>query len=164
MVMLFSVSTMFSQETQLTRKERRAVQKAEQIVKTRDLVESGAWQFNANQMLPVSGRNRSLISSYGVIVNNNEINCYLPYFGRAYRAEYGGTDSPMNFEGKISDLKVDIWKKSGWIITFSTSNKSDKLDFIFHISETGSTTLHVNSTNRQAISYNGNLAEIETRK
>ncbi len=164
MIMLFSVSTMFSQETPLTRKERKAAQKAEQIYKTRTSVESGEWQFNANHMLPSSGGSRSLTSSYRVIIKDQDLDCYLPYFGRAYRAEYGSTDSPMNFHGKISDLKVEIWDKGGWIITFKTSNKNDSLDFIFYISETGSANLNVNSIDRQSISYRGDLEELESRK
>ena len=163
MIMLFSVSTMFSQETPLTRKERKAAQKAEQIDKTRALVESGEWRFIANYMLSSAGRSTALTSSYMVIINNHKLDCYLPYFGRAYRAEYGSTVSPMDFHGKISDLKVEIWDKGGWIITFKTSNKNDSLDFIFHISETGSANLNVNSIDRQSISYRGVLEEIEKR-
>ena len=162
--MLFSVSTMFSQETPLTRKEKKAALKAEQIDKTRALVKSGEWQFDANHMLPSSGRSRALTSSYRVIIKDDNLDCYLPFFGRAYRADYGGMSSPMSFEGKISNLQVGNWKKGGWIITFKTSNKSDSMDFTFYISETGSANLSVNSTDRQAISYNGDLVKIEKRK
>jgi hypothetical protein len=115
-------------------------------------------------MLPISGRSRTLTSSYRVIVKESEIDSYLPYFGRAYRAEYGSTDSPLSFKGEISDLRVEDWDKGGWMISFKTENKNDRLEYTFHIGETGSTTLKVNSVNRQQISFYGDLAEIESIK
>jgi hypothetical protein len=45
--------------------------------------------------------------------------------------------------------------------SFKTENKNDRLEYTFHIGETGSATLKVNSTNRQQISYYGDLVEIE---
>lgn len=162
MVILVSVSTLFAQETRFTAKERRAAQKAEQIEKTRVLIESGVWQFNANTMLPASGRSRSLTTSCKVVVDKLELNCYLPYFGTAYRASYGSNESPLSFKGEIPDIKVETWKKGGWIIKFTTSNRNDRLDFTFYVSDTGSASLTVNSTDRQHISFNGDLTEIES--
>jgi len=164
LLMLVSVSMLYAQETRMSRKERKAAQKAQLVEKTKALVNSGTWQFDATRMLPSSGRSRTLTSSYRVIVKESEIDSYLPYFGRAYRAEYGSTDSPMSFRGEISDLRVEDWKKGGWVISFKTDNKSDRLEYTFHIGETGSATLKVNSTNRQQISYYGDLTEIESRK
>ncbi len=162
-VILISTTMLYAQDTEMTRKEAKAAQKLLLIEKTKDLVNSGAWQFDAKQMLPLSGRSRSLNSTYRVIVKNSEIDSYLPYFGRAYRAEYGSTDSPMSFRGVIIDLRVENWDKGGWIISFKTENKSDSLDYTFHIGETGSVTLKVNSTNRQPISYYGDLAEVDIK-
>lgn len=162
-LILVSASMLYAQESRMTRKERKAAQKAQLIEKTQALVNSGTWQFDATQMLPSSGRSKILSPTYRVIVNNGEIDSYLPYFGRAYRVEYGSTDSPMSFKGEIRDLRVENWKKGGWVISFKTENKSDRLDFTFYIGETGSATLKVNSTNRQHISYNGDLSAIDKK-
>lgn len=161
LLILVSVSMLHAQETRMTRKEAQAARKAQLIEKTKALVNSGTWQFDATQMLPTSGRSRTLTSSYRVIVKESEVDSYLPYFGRAYRAEYGSTASPLSFKGQIHDLKVGDWKRGGWVISFKTENKNDRLDFTFHIGETGSATLKVNSTNRQQISYYGDLAETD---
>ena len=128
------------------------------------MISSNAWQFDARQMLPTSGKSRSLTTSYNIVVKDNQLNCYLPYFGRAYRAEYGSTESPLIFKSEISDLLVKIEKKGGWLIRFKASNKNDKLDFTLHVSENGSTSLNVNSTDRQSISFHGDLVEIEEQK
>lgn len=163
-LMLVSVSMIYAQESQETRQEKKEAREAELIQRTNNLVKSGEWQFDATFMTPASGRGRSLTSPYRVIVKNGQADSYLPYFGRAYKAEYGNTSSPLSFRGEISDLSVKDWKKGGWVISFTTVNGSDRLDYTFHIAETGSATLMVNSTNRQPISFSGDLTEIESRK
>ena len=164
LLMLVSVSMLHAQETRMTRKEAKAAQKAQLVEKTQALVNAGTWQFDATQMLPVSGRSRTLTSSYRVIVTESEIDSYLPYFGRAYRAEYGSTDSPLSFKGEISDLRVEKWKEGGWVISFKTENKNDRLEYTFHIGETGSATLKVNSSNRQQISFYGDLTDTDRER
>lgn len=164
LVLMVSAGMVYAQESSLTRKEKKEARKAELIEKTNALIKSGEWQFVATHMTPASGRGRSLTSFYRVVVKTSEIDSYLPYFGRAYRAEFGTTGSPLSFRGEISDLSVNDWKKGGRIVSFTTVNGSDRLDYTFHIAETGSATLLVNSTNRQSISFNGDIKEIEERK
>jgi len=159
-----STGVLSAQDKQMTRTERKAAEKVQLIEKNKALVNSGSWQFDATQMFPSSGRSRTLTPSYRVIVNKGEIDSYLPYFGRAYSVEYGSSQSPMSFRGEVSDLKVEDWKKGGWIISFKTENKNDMMEFIFYIGETGSVTLKVNSTNRQPISFYGDLSEPDSRE
>ena len=161
---LFSSVLMQAQDTKMSKKERKAAQKAEQIKKTKALVEAEAWQFEADQMLPMKGRSRSLTTNYSVTFQDNTVDSYLPYFGEAYRADYGSTESPMTFKSDISEYSIKDWKKGGWIIKFRAKNKNDIIDFTFTISETGSTSLSVNSTNRQSISYYGELREIPKKE
>ena len=161
-LILVSVSVVFAQE--MTKKEKKAARKAEQIEKTKALIENNAWQFDANQMNPTSGKSRTLTTPYNIVVKDGQLDSYLPYFGRAYRAEYGSTESPLIFKNEISDYKVEPAKKNGWTIKFKTSNKNDRLDYTLLVAESGSSTLNINSTDRQAISFHGNLVEIEEKK
>ena len=162
-LIMVSVNIGFAQET-MTRKEKKAAKEADQIEKVKTLINANTWQFDASQMLPSSGKSKVLTTPYNIVVNDNQLDCYLPYFGVAYRAEYASSESPMSFKSEIDDYAVDNWKKRGWIITFKASNKQDRLNFILHVSETGSATLSVNSTDRQPVSYYGNIAEIENKK
>jgi hypothetical protein len=157
---LFSSVLMQAQDKKMSRKERKAAKKAEQIEKTKALIEAETWQFSANQMLPSQGKSRTLTTAYSVILKDTTVDSYLPYFGRAYRADYGSTESPMIFKSDISDYSIEDWKKGGWIIKFTAKNKNDIINFIFTIGETGSASLSVNSTNRQNISYYGDLEEV----
>jgi len=161
-LIVISASVVFAQE--MTRKEKKAAQKAEQMEKTKALVESNAWQFDATQMNPTSGKSRTLTTSYNIVIKDGQLDSYLPYFGRAYRADYGSTESPLIFKSEISEYKVEPGKKNGWTITFKTSNKNDRLNYTLFVTESGSSTLNINSTDRQAISFHGNLVEIEKKK
>ena len=161
-ILLFTVATVKAQE--LSRKERKAAQEAEKIEKTKALIESEAWQFDARQMIPMRGKNKSLTTAYSVTLKDKTVDSYLPFFGRAYRVEYGSTESPMVFKTNIYDYSIEKWKKGGWIVKFSAKNKSDVLNYIFKISETGTTTLNVNSVNRESISYYGDIVEIPEKE
>lgn len=162
LIILSSASVLFAQE--MTRKEKKAAQKAEQTEKTKSLVETNAWQFDAHQMLPTSGKSKMLTTAYNIVVEEGQLNSYLPYFGRAYRAEYGSTESPLIFKSEIRDYEIKPGKKNGWTITFTTSNKSDRLNYAVYVSEGGSATLSITSTDRQPISFHGELTEIEDKK
>lgn len=162
-LILFSVNLGFAQET-MTRKEKKAAKKAEQIEKIKAMIDANAWQFDARQMLPTAGKSRSLTTSYNIVVQDNQLDSYLPYFGRAYNADYGSTESPMTFKSEISEFKKEDWKKGGWIIKFKALNKNDNMDFTLYVSDSGSASLSIISTNRQPISFQGDLVEIENKK
>lgn len=162
LILVFAVGIASAQETKKkTRKQKRAEREAKMVEQTKKLVGSDTWEFDADRMLPAKGRSRTLTTDYNVVLKDNKVSSYLPYFGRAYSTDYASTDSPMTFEAPIEDYSVEDGKKGGYIVKFSAKNKSDKVDFTFHISATGSTTLSVNSTNRQFISYQGTIKEID---
>ncbi|QIA08288.1 DUF4251 domain-containing protein [Draconibacterium halophilum] len=163
-MLIFSIVAVNAQEKKLSRKEKKAQRKAMLTEQTKDIVEANAWQFNATQMLPSSGRSRTLTTPYSVVLKDKEVDSYLPYFGRAYSVEYGSTDSPMIFEAPIKDYSVEDAKKGGFTIKFSAKNKNDKVEYFFNVSSNGSTSLSVNSTNRQHISYHGDLVPIEEKE
>ncbi|MEN8115903.1 MAG: DUF4251 domain-containing protein [Bacteroidota bacterium] len=160
-VLVFSVLTLNAQETKKTRKQKKAEKEAKLIEQTKKLIEANAWEFDATQMLPAQGRSKSLTTDYNVILKDNNVNSYLPYFGRAYSASYGSSESPMIFEAPIEDYSVKDGKKGSYIVKFSAMNKGDKVEFTFNVSVTGFTSLNIISTNRQHISYHGELVEIE---
>ncbi|WP_347841029.1 DUF4251 domain-containing protein [uncultured Draconibacterium sp.] len=162
--LIFSVIAVPAQDKKLSRKERKAEREAKLTEQTKKLIEDKAWQFNASQMLPSSGKSRSLTTSYNVVLKDNEVDSYLPYFGRAYSADYGSTESPMIFKAPIEDYSVEDGKKGGYVVKFSAKNKNDRVTYTFQIGSTGSASLSVNSTNRQHISYHGDFVPITEKK
>jgi len=162
-LLIISIVTAYSQETEKkSKKELKAEKEAKQIEETKALVESKMFVFDARTANPMKGSTRTLTSEYDVRITKDSIFSYLPYFGVAYTASYGGTDSPMIFDKPFDTCTLEKTKK-GYTIEVDVKNGNDKLDFSFYISENGSTTLNVSSTNRQSISYYGDVVKTDQK-
>ena len=96
--LLFSVLTYTgAQEPQKTRKERRAEKQEQKMNEVKNLLESKEFVFNATHALPMGGGSVYLNYSYDVEVKNDTVDSYLPFYGVAYRLDYGGRDAGFNF-------------------------------------------------------------------
>lgn len=155
---------MRAQEQEMTRKERKAKIEAEQKVHIKQLISDKTWRFEADRMLPSSGSSKTLVTDYGIDFLSDKISSYLPFYGRAYKAEYGSNRSPMDFESEVDSYNIQDWKKGGWIVNFNVKNKSDFMQFTFTITPTGSATLSVTSTDREHISFQGDITDVEKKK
>jgi hypothetical protein len=161
MMALLAICSVFvnAQETEKkSKKELKAEKEAKQIEETKALVESKMFVFDARTVNPMKGSSKTLTSEYDVRITKDSIYSHLPYFGVAYTASYGGTDSPMSFDKPFDTVNMEKTKK-GYTVEVDVRNGNDKLDFSFYISENGSTTLNVSSTNRQSISYFGDIVK-----
>lgn len=155
--LLFTIFSVNAQETEKkSKKEIKAEKKAKQMEEVKAIVESKNFVFDARNANPMKGRTVNLTSDYDVKVTNDSIFSYLPYYGVAYSASYGGTDSPMIFDVPFETCTQEK-VKNGYMVKVEAKNKNDRLTFTFHISETGTTTLSVSSINRQSITYNGEI-------
>lgn len=163
-ILIFSVVVVNAQDEKKSRKEKRAEREAKLIEQTKKLVAAKAWQFDAKTMLPSQGRSKNLISPYSVVLKDSNVDSYLPFMGVAYSAPYGSSDSPMIFESPIEKYSFEDGKKGGYIIKFTAKNKNDIISYTFNVSSNGSASLSVSSTNRQHISYNGDLVPIEEKE
>ncbi len=162
-LLIFSVFAVNAQESgRKSRKERKAEKNAIQKEKISNLVEDKNFVFVPRTANPLSGTTVNLTTDFDLWFHNDSVNSYMPFYGRAYIAAYGG-ENPMNFISSVDDYSSEKTRK-GYEVNFTVKNESDRLDFSFHIMETGLTTLQVNSTNRQSISYYGVLEEKESEK
>lgn len=143
-----------------TRKQLKVEKEAAQIEVTKNLVKSKNFIFKVININPMRGKTINVTSEYEVKIKNDSIFSYLPFFGRAYSVDYGTRNSPMMFELPINEFSSEESKK-GFMIKAEVKNKTDVLNYTFQVSKTGSTTLIVNSVNRQSISYYGKLEKID---
>lgn len=162
LVLIISVITINAQEEK-SKKELKAEKKAKQMEEIREIAESKTFVFKANNANPMRGSTINLTSDYNVKITRDSIFSYLPFFGVAYSVSYGGTDSPMIFNQSFESCEIES-KRNGYLVQVSVKNNSDRLEYSFHISVTGSTSLNVSSLNRQAISYNGYVEKIKEKK
>ena len=156
LILSIGILTVNAQESKQSRKESREERNAIKTEKIKKALESNTFTFEPSHMIPLGGGTRYLNHSYEVEVKNDSVYSYLPFWGVAYHVQYGGRDSGFDFSLPLKDYEFSKDKK-GYHIHFETKKGHDVIVFNFHISEQGYTTLNVNSTNRQAISYYGSI-------
>jgi TctA family transporter len=139
-----------------SRKEIRAERQQKRIDEVQELIEKGNFVFKATHALPMGGGSIQLDFSYDAELRNDTIVSFLPFFGVAYRVDYGGRNSAFDFTLPVENMEINK-VKDGYRVSFDVKNKMDYLNYNFNISEPGYATLNIISTNRQAISYYGSI-------
>lgn len=147
-----------------TRKEKRAAKEAKKIEQTKALLESKDYVFSATQALPSGGRSVNLDGSFDMKIENDEVVCYLPFYGRAYSAGYGSGEGPFDFTQPIENYTIENEKKGGYLVKFEVNNKNDHINFTLNIGSTGSASLIVISTNRESINFYGDIEADEEKE
>lgn len=120
----------------------------------KNILSSKNFIFKAQSAWPLQGTVVQLTAGYDMKIIQDSINTYLPYFGRAFNAGYGG-EGGINFISKKFDYKVREKQKGGWEITIKPADAKDITEMNYSVSTNGYATLQVISNNRQAISYYG---------
>lgn len=159
-LLVLSVVAVNAKSKKELRKEKKAEEKAMIVEQTKSLIEQEEWHFIATQMLPTKGPSRSVLN-YSVVIKDGNVISYLPYAGRAYSGGYDGNGSPLSFDGEIEGYSVSDGKKGGYVIKFRVKNKGEVLDYSLNVSSNGTTTLNVNSTKRDKITFYGNVVPIK---
>lgn len=113
--------------------------------------------FHARTALPQRGRSIFLNASYELTVSKDSIVAYLPYFGRAYTAPIGSDKGGIQFTSVDFDYTVEKKKKRRWEIRIRPNDVQEVQELYLSVSKNGFGSLQVASTNRQAISFNGQL-------
>lgn len=156
MAIVISITTIQAQNS-------KADKKAAKRTAIKNMVDSQRYVFYANTAMPMSGRTVQLTSSYDFKVTKDTVNSYLPYYGRAYTADIGRTQSPLEFILTKFDYDVKEGKSGGWTVTIKPK-ESDIQSVYISISEDGYATLQVTPTSRQGISFYGYIDAPKPRK
>lgn len=136
--------------------------KAARIVEVNDIVTARNYVFKANYVNPSRGGGRALTSDYDLIVAKDSIIAFLPYFGRAYLADYGSTDEGIKFTWTHFDYKATSGKKGNREILIIPQNKNisnpkDVQSLRLSISEDGYASLQIINSNRDPIIFDGTI-------
>ncbi|MFV0365097.1 MAG: DUF4251 domain-containing protein [Mangrovibacterium sp.] len=146
------------QAQKLSRKEREAIQSQE--VKAQ--LDSGVFTFEARSAQPMSGRQIELTSEYTLSLNGDSIEVYLPYFGRAYSAPYGGQGGIEFKTLMVSNKKIYKEKKSCYQYDIEVATSDDRYSLQLTVGLSGFANLSVRSNNRQSIGFQGTILLEET--
>lgn len=118
-------------------------------------VESGDFKVDIRFMIPLGSPSRN-VTSYSVTVKDGHIVSHLPYMGRAWDLPYGGGHG-LNFEADIQDSAVYREPDGSYTVRLLVRTDEDSHVYTFEIFPNGSTTLLVQSKNREPITFRGEV-------
>ncbi|RFS21984.1 DUF4251 domain-containing protein [Chitinophaga silvatica] len=141
----------------------KAEKKAEKLAAVKSLIDSQNFVFNAQNAFPVGGRMRNITSNYDLTITKDSVISFLPYFGRAFTADYNVTKSPLDFVSTSFEYSVAPGKKDGWAVTIKPKDNKSVQTMYLTVSSEGYASLQVTSIDRTSISFNGDISSIPDR-
>lgn len=123
----------------------------------RSAVTAQEYTFKANNAESARGRNRMLTSEYDLRVSKDTIVAYLPYFGRAYSAPMDPSSGGIKFTSVDFSYSLTERPKGGWEVLIKPNDAKDVQQLFLTISENGYGSLQATGTNRQPISFTGQI-------
>ena len=120
-----------------------------------EAINKGEWVFTANYVMPQSGRSRSTNGIYTATFSNNKFVVYLPYFGRAYSAQLGSNQGPLDFNTSDFDLNKEEKREGQWSVVLKPKDYREVQSMNFTLYDNGAANLDVTLTNRSPISFRG---------
>ncbi|MEE3998919.1 DUF4251 domain-containing protein [Tenacibaculum sp. FZY0031] len=101
-------------------------------------------------------------------MKKDTVAAYLPYFGeRQMGGSYGGTDIGIEFEGVPKNLVVSEDKENSYKISFKIKDKNtttENYNVIVRVYPSLSSTIYVNSSQKNSIRYRGKVLKISEEK
>lgn len=120
-----------------------------------NMINSRRFTFIAERVNPMRGASRNLTSVYEVKINKDTIDCYLPYFGRAYQAPMDPSEGGLMFKSLDFSYNITQGSKDEWQIYIDPKDNSQVQQMIFQMFGNGNATLNVQSTHRDPITFYG---------
>jgi len=115
--------------------------------------------FRANWVIDYLGNRRQLTPPYELLVTSDSIDCHLPYQGRMYSlpAPVDLRLMSIRFTSKKFGYMVQPGRRSGWNITIKPADTREVQELFFNVASRGTASLAIRSTNRDRVSYEGNI-------
>ena len=153
---IFVMLIMSCSTSQMSREEKRALQmKIAQMVD--DSLANCSFKIDVNYMNPNRMPARNLEYGYYIRVNKDSIDAYIPFFGVAYRAEYGTNDGGLTYKGPMASYEVLQGKKDMRQVNIIVKKNFDEILYQIDVFTNGRATIFVRSLNRESIHYNGEM-------
>jgi hypothetical protein len=122
------------------------------------LVDSENYVFLAKTVIPSGESEHKLATDFSVSITKDRMMVDLPYFGNAHSAQFGSSQDAIQFTSTKFDYTVTPRKKGGWNILILPKDYKSVKQIALTVLPNGYTSLQVNSTNLDPISYNGSIA------
>lgn len=107
---------------------------------------------------PTRGKTRPLTPGYELRIKADSAYAHLPYFGVAQWAPYGNTDGGIKFAKPMEGYTATPNKKgNGWDVNFKVKTTGYDYEISATIFNNNSASFSVSSTNRDMITFTGNV-------
>ncbi|MEL4307747.1 DUF4251 domain-containing protein [Joostella sp. CR20] len=99
-------------------------------------------------------------------IKGDSAKAYLPFFGeRQMGGGYNTDGEAIQFDQKINDLSIEyLQNKQRYRVAFTAQNGTESFDITLFVFPNKKTSLSVNSTQRDHITYDGLLSEIPQKQ
>ncbi len=129
--------------------------KNEQIAR---MLEARLYKIDFDRAYPATAPSFALNDFYFLSVVGDRVESFLPYYGQAYTAIYGGLgEEGLRFEAPISQYVERRGRGGRWDISFRARTESDTYNLGLRISPSGECNLTVSSMRKQSISFTGSV-------
>lgn len=159
LVLLMPAIVLLAQDKTKSRKELRAEKNARIEAKVDSLIQSRDFKLIAQSAQPMGWQQIQLTSEYDLQVKGDSVEVYLPYFGRAYMADYNSSEGGIKMDTLLENYKQKK-RKGNTNISFDANTKVDHYRFKLTITSTGYATIFVSCDKRQVINFSGVLDQI----
>lgn len=115
--------------------------------------------------IPLRGSQVNLIGNPNYIrFKNDSVELFLPYFGVRHSGGGYNSESGIKYEGIAQDLEIEMNKAGNTEITFEGKQQSESLDFRITLYPNLNAYTHVTSSQRDPISYKGEVHEWQEKE
>jgi hypothetical protein len=137
-----------------TRREKRKAREKAKMEEMYRLFTDRNLQFLAQSAQPMGGGMIHLTTEYTLVIEGDQVISYLPYYGIAYSAEYGGGEGGIKFSETAAS---SFWKETrkGYEIRMEVKTRKDNYWIYLTFSPLGYAGLDVTCQNRQPIHFSG---------
>ncbi|MGF7231017.1 DUF4251 domain-containing protein [Arachidicoccus sp.] len=119
-------------------------------------------RINILNILPNGQQLRQLSPGYYLSVTKDSIKANLPFYGRAYSGNFHSDDNGIKFSTKDFNYHLKQKRKGIYEITITLNNVKNANELILDITESGYSTLQVQSINRDIMSFYGTINSSKT--
>ena len=127
----------------------------------KELVESREFQVEHEWAMPLGSGNINLIGNPNSIrFQKDSIDLFLPYFGVRHMGGGYNTEGGLKYQGPVRNLEIVENHSRNLEISFETIQDNENLDFSITIYPNGNVYTTVNSSQRNSISYRGDIMDL----
>ncbi|MFI3322369.1 MAG: DUF4251 domain-containing protein [Rikenellaceae bacterium] len=158
-ILLITTNSVAFSQTKKEKKEEKKAQRALETIQALEQMVLVDTSFYFGLKSTGSSYGSSSGAGFYFKVEDGEVDCYLPFFGRSYTATLSG--GGVEFTSDQFTYKTEPNPENeGWTINMDVMVKNyDKYGITLHASPSGNSLLIVNPPNKSAMSYYGAMEE-----